>query len=353
MKKFLIVLGAIIGIAVVLGLIFRDVVQFAVMGYMMQPDQSFADTTPPPAPDYANQLHWAALPGVDDKADVTPNGAEDHQASAIADVFFIHPTTYYESTGWNQALDDATANAITDNGVLRNQASVFNTCCRVYAPRYRQASLYSFFVQEGEGGDAIDFAYQDVVAAFHYYIEHYNQGRPFILAGHSQGGLHLDTLLREEINGTSLQDRMIAAYPVGYYLDGSNGIPVCQTAEQTGCQVTWNSLAPEAPGFRDASNDICVNPINWTADGTHADFAENKGAVTFGFLDDSGGGAVEAGVADAQCVDGILRIAEVRSEHYPPVMFGEGNYHVYDYSLFHMNIRENAVLRTERYLAGH
>ncbi len=350
MKKFLIGLGVIIGILAVLGFVFRDIVQFAAMAYSMQPDQAFADTTQPPAPDYDDAAHWAALPGTDDKADVTPGDAEDHQASAAADVFFIHPTTYYESTGWNQALDNATANAITDDGVLRNQASVFNTCCRIYAPRYRQATLYAFFDLEGDGGDAIDFAYQDVVSAFHYYLEHYNDGRPFILAGHSQGGLHLDTLLREEINGTPLQEQMIAAYPVGYSLDGSNGIPVCQSPEQTGCQATWNSLALDAQSFGDASNNICVNPINWSADGTRADFAENKGAVTYGFLEASGEVAVETGVADAQCIDGVLRVAEVRSDHYPSIMFGEGNYHVYDYSLFHMNIRENAMLRTESYL---
>ena len=223
--------------------------------------------------------------------------------------------------------------------------------CRVYVPRYRQATLYSFFDQEGDGGLAIDFAYQDVLAAFHYYLKNYNEGRPFILAGHSQGGLHLDTLLREEINGTDLQARMIAAYPIGYYLDGGNGIPVCQSAGQTGCQVTWNSLAPGVEGFRNSINDICVNPLNWSADGQRADFSENSGAVAYGFIEDAGtDGVVEAGIADAQCIDGVLVVSEVRSDHYSSELFGEGNYHVYDYSLFHMNIRDNAVLRTETYL---
>jgi len=353
MKKALIIIGAVVAVVVIAAVVFRDALQFAAMSFMMQPAESFADTEPPPAPDYANPDHWAALPGREDLADVTPTGAvRDNQAEAEVDVFFIHPTTYYENSGWNQDLANEPVNAITDYGVLRNQASVFNGCCRIYAPRYRQATLYSFFDLEGGGQNAIDFAYEDVARAFRHYLDHYNQGRPFILAGHSQGALHLDTLLGKEMQGSSNAERMIAAYPIGYYVDGSNGFPVCQSAEQTGCQVTWNALAPGVERFDDTPNPICVNPLTWRADGAYADFSANLGAVTYGFsLDDEPPSeAIEPGIADAQCIDGALIVTEVRSEHYPTLLFGDGNYHVYDFNLFHMNLRANAEARTRAFL---
>jgi hypothetical protein len=353
-KKALIVIA--IGLAVVAALawVFRDAIQFLAMRTMLKPSASFAETTPPPAPDYADAAWWAALPDRKDNADVTPNGVADEQANAAADVFFIHPTTHYSAASWNQALDDTAANTITDDGVLRGQASAFNGCCRIYAPRYRQATLYSFFEMEGDGEDAIDLAYGDVEQAFDYWLEHYNAGRPFVVAAHSQGSLHLDRLLRERIHGTPLAARMIAAYPVGYFLDGTNGVPVCAAATETGCQVTWNSLAPDAPSFRDSAEDLCVNPLTWRTDGARADFAANLGSVTWGF----GGqelaepGRLETGVADAQCDGGRLVVTEVRSERYPALMFGEGNYHVYDYGLYYMNVRANAQARVRAFLAN-
>ena len=353
MKKALLIIAAVVVLIAAAALLFRDALQFAVFSFMLQPAESFADTEPPPAPDYANSDHWAALPEREDLADITPTDAvRDNQAEAEADVFFIHPTTFYEGSGWNQDLTDQATNHITDYAVLRNQASVFNGCCRIYAPRYRQATLYSFFDRDGGGQDAIDFAYEDVANAFHYYLDHHNQGRPFILAGHSQGALHVDTLLRQEVRGSAEAERMIAAYPVGYYLNSDNGFPVCQSAEQTGCQVTWNAVSPEAERYDEVADPICVNPLTWQADGAYADFSANMGAVNYGFGDEDEPPptAFEPGIVDAQCIDGALIVSEVRSEHYPPFMPGDTDYHVYDYNFFHMNLRANAEARTRSFL---
>ena len=353
MKKAL-VIGAVIAGIVIAGAVFRDALQFAAMSFMMQPTEAFADTEPPPPPDYANPDHWAALPERQDLADLTPTDAvRDNQALALTDVFFIHPTTFYEDSGWNQDLADETANADTDYGVMRNQASIFNGCCRIYAPRYRQATLYSFFDREGDGQDAIDFAYEDVARAFDHYLENFNQGRPFILAGHSQGALHADTLLREKLQGSPAAERMIAAYPIGYYLDGSNGFPVCDSAEQTGCQVSWNALGPAGERIEDTLDAICVNPLTWRANDAYAGFSANLGGVNYGFGkdDEPTPEPIETGIADAQCIDGALIVSEIRSEHYPAV-FGEGEYHVYDLNLFHMNLRANAEARTRAFLGA-
>ncbi len=351
MKKILIGLVAAIALLGALALVFRGELQMAVMYQMMKPEAAFADTAPPAAPDYQVAAGWAALPDRDDNADVLPKGvpADDPATSdaAAVDVFFIHPTTYYESDSWNQPLDDATANTMTDDSVLTNQAAVFNGCCRVHAPRYRQATLFAFFDLDGDGGKAIDLAYQDVVAAFEHFLTHFNQGRPFILAGHSQGALHADRLLRDRIQGTELQGRMVAAYPVGYWIDGSNGIPVCETPTQTGCQVTWNSGAPDLQPFRETAGDICVNPLTWRTDGVRADFADNLGGVAFG-----GEQTLISEVADAMCKDGRLVVSDIRSDAFDSEFMGPGNYHIYDYGLFFMNIRRNAAERVAAYMAA-
>ena len=164
---------------------------------------------------------------------------------------------------------------------MRDQASIFNGCCNVYAPRYRQATLFSFQDLKGDGGRALDLAYQDIKSAFEYFLEAFNQDKPFIIAGHSQGSFHVDRLLREEIAGTLLEKMLVAAYPVGFSIDGSNGIPVCESAEQTNCQVSWNANTSDAGIVLGQPGDICVNPISWTTGEQIVQPNENKGSISF------------------------------------------------------------------------
>jgi hypothetical protein len=261
------------------------------------------------------------------------------------DVFFIHPTTYVSSDHWNQPLTDETANKMTDDWVMRDQASVFNGCCQVYAPRYRQATLYSFQDQNGDGGKALELAYQDVRAAFNYFINERNNGRPFIIAGHSQGAFHADRLLEEAVAGTVLQKRLVAAYPIGFSIDGSNGIDVCTSANQTGCQVSWNTNTADAMVILAQPGDICVNPITWTADDAAAAPSANLGSISF-----ASGELLEQSVTGAQCLNSQLLVEDINSDNFNLMPFGPGNYHMYDYSFFHMNIRANARARVSAYL---
>ena len=186
MKKFLIGLGALVVVLGVFGFIYRGPLMMAVGFYYMAPGHDFTEQAPAPAPDYTKDTSWAALPGREDSADVIPTGLTlDVNAKVAVDVFFVHPTTFISPSNWNQPLDNDRANEITDSWVMRDQASVFNGCCDVYAPRYRQATLYSFTdtseVKNGE--QALELAYGDVKTAFKYFVDNHNEGRPFILAG--------------------------------------------------------------------------------------------------------------------------------------------------------------------------
>ena len=345
MKKILYGLGGAFLLVMVGGFLARDYLGIIAMAFFMEPDHGFEEKGLTEAPDYRKPENWAALPDREDAADVLlAPGIWDRQADAEVDVFFVHPTTYVSSSTWNQPMGDEGADNGVDSWVMRGQASAFNGCCKVYAPRYRQATLFSFQDQTGSGEMALDLAYQDVRSAFLFFLREYNQGRPFILAGHSQGSKHADRLLEEEVANSEILIRMVAAYPVGFAIDGSNGVPVCEQPDQINCQVSWNANTFDARVKLGQPGDICVNPISWLVDEASVPASDNLGSVIF-----SGEGKIVDSLADARCNQGELLVSEVDSERYDSMPFGPGNYHMYDYSFYYMNIRENAQRRVDRY----
>jgi hypothetical protein len=289
-------------------------------------------------------------------------------AERSADVFFVHPTTYL-TTGVANARYDEPGGPQTrlERGVLRFQASAFNGCCRIYAPRYRQASLGAFL----HAGDAArvtaayELAYGDVRRAFDFYIAHENAGRPFILASHSQGSLHALRLLQERIAGTPLQRQLVAAYVIGYSVPDevtASGITPCTTAHGTGCLLAWNTVAADASDDRRAAerlvwlagvyqplagrHRICVNPLSWGVGGS-ADASLNLGALPAV----SPGEALRAPIpklTGARCDAGLLHVSIPWGERhgFADLLTLFGSYHIFDYNLFYLNIRSNAAERT-------
>ena len=288
-----------VGLVVVCGFLFGEPLLRQIRFMAITPSGAFDDYAQPSAPDYTKPASWAALPGSEDGADVSPGGlALDRQAEAGADVFYVHPTTYVSRQSWNQPLDDPDANERLNSWVLRSQASAFNGCCRVFVPKYRQATLAAFFDIEGDGGKALDLAYGDVVRAFEHFIEVHNSDRPFIIAGHSQGARHADRLIREKLSG-SQRARLVAAYTIGQALTGEPALPVCGAPDQTGCQIGWNAQTEDAAIEVGRPGGICVNPLTWDTGSGTAPASSNKGSVDF-----AAGGAVEKAVAGAQCHQG-------------------------------------------------
>jgi len=358
MKKILITIAIIVAVVAAGAYLFRAQIFMALMGSQIAPEHDFAEQAPPPAPDYSQATSWAALPEQQDPSDQLPAGV-NREPSGVA-VFFVHPTSYFGKT-WNQPLEDASANWVVDERVLRHQATVFNSCCDVYAPRYRQATFFSFMDMSGNGEQALELAYSDVKAAFASFLDRLQPGQPFIVAGHSQGTRHATQLVREEITGTPLQDRMVAAYLVGFSVSHNQlaGLPACDDASQFGCAVGWNAMDGEGDGaFGGTEQLLCTNPLSWRNNGGYAGHDLNSGAI--GFLsygpaeegEDVTQMTVEVGIADAECVaDGQLAVQELRSGAFPSRMLGN-SMHVYDYSLFHMNIRENVAARIAAYLGS-
>lgn len=224
----------------------------AELAKLRPPSTPFDKMTPPPAPDYSNPDTWAVWPGRPSKADEIPPNATPAATDTGVDVFFIHPTTYLGNDRWNAAYDEGGATGQQlEQGVLRYQTSIFNGCCRIYAPRYRQTTIAAFLSPKDDSYKAYDLAYGDVQRAFDYYIEKENKGRPFILASHSQGSLHATRLLQDRIiANASLRKKLVAAYVVGASLPEApewTGLPACNSARQTGCIVDWNSVTALTP----------------------------------------------------------------------------------------------------------
>lgn len=350
MKKWLWVIVGLIAVMVVAGFMFRDMLGFMAFRAYVKPAAAFSETIAPSAPDYSKPEHWAALPGREDAADFTPEGVADGQADATVDVFFVHPTTYLSSAGWNAPMGYEPADNWVRNAVLPGQASVFNGTARVFAPHYRQAQIYVFFALEDGGYDALELAYTDIAAAFEHYLDEYNNGRPFILAGHSQGALLSRWLLERRISGTPLVDKLVAAFPIGYPMsidelhDSMPDVPVCASAAQTGCLVTWNTISDGYQALLPTQGIVCVNPLTWTIDGARAGFRDNAGGLSI--VSES----VIPGVADAQCENGMLHVSEIRTGIYDDLPnMGKGNHHLLDYALYWSNIRMNSDERVEAF----
>ncbi len=295
---------------------------------------------------------WAAHPKKTDGADVSPDGFNfDRQKISRADVFFVHPTTFVSSKKWNQSINkeiienEGRPIRYLQDWSLRDQASIFNSCCKVYAPYYRQATLASFLSLNGNGERALDFAYQDVRDAFHFFLKNFNESRPFIVAGHSQGSRHIIKLLKEEIIGSQQMERLVAAYTVGYPSQPIPGLAVCENSKQVNCQISWNTEAVSTSGRKADTREICVNPLSWEDNNKVIGKENNLGSISF-----SENKRLSINLVGAQCVNGKLLVNSFDSKYFRYMPFGRGVYHHYDFSLFHMNIRENAQERVLAFL---
>ena len=303
-----------------------------------------------PAPDYSDETNWAALPGRQDAADWVPenSGLTDNQDSAKADVFFIHPTTDLYGLSGNADLDKEKINNITDKTTIKYQASVFNGSCKVYAPRYRQAALHNFFTRNSENAqEAFDLAYADVKSAFEYYLKHYNNGRPIIIAGHSQGSKHAARLLKEFFDDTPLQKQLVEAYVIGFptRADQYQYLKVSEDSDNVGGIISYCTFAMDPPLdklLNDYNGVICVNPLSWTTDKEFVPAKYHLGGISRDW------DGVKSKLIGAKCGNGILEIQKPAVSGYEPLL--KYNYHLHDYSLFYMNIRENVAHRVQVYL---
>ena len=312
-------------------------------------------------PDYTEASSWIARPRMtDDPALWLPDGVQDPTIGKAA-VFYIHPTTYLENDRWNAPLQAGGDTAFRTNLFVQSQASAFNGAGEIWAPYYRQAAFGAFLLDSADAEEALDFAYGDVAAAFDEFVREAGD-RPIILAGHSQGALHLERLLREKVAGKPIAKRIVAAYVVGWPLDTASdlpalGLPACTAPDQAGCILSWLTFAdPANPdlivqqwastkgltgGKRSRKTMLCVNPLTGTENGA-APPQSNPGTLVP--TADLRSATLQAQQVGARCDHGLL-IADGQIPPLGPYVLPGNNYHVYDYALFWSAIRKDAERR--------
>ena len=297
------------------------------------------------APDYNDLYYWAAHPWKKDPSDSVPGPLRaNHRVDSTSDVFFIYPTSFTDQTdtGWNAGIDDPFINAKTDYSSILYQASAFNEF-RLFSPRYRQAHIRSYFTADSaKAKAALDLAYEDIKTAFQYYLDHYNQGRPIIIAAHSQGSTHAQRLLKEFFDGKPLQRKLVIAYVIGMYMpeNAFSTLKICSDSLQTGCVCGWRTFKKNyEPDFvlKEKGTGMVINPLTWNASTGFVNHKLNKGSILLKF------NKIKKRLVGAEVHDGVLWIGRV---HLPlGVLIKRKNYHIGDINLFYMNIREDVKRR--------
>ena len=299
-------------------------------------------------PNYSNLDYWAAHPLKWDPSDSIPWPFRKEKRDTLVDVFFVHPTIYtgkLKDSNLNADINDTYLNAKTDYSTILYQASVFNQHARVYAPRYREAHYSAYFPNDTAAAiAAFDLAYEDVKAAFKYYLDNFNMGRPIIIAGHSQGTTHSLRLLKDFFEDKPLQKQLVAAYVVGMPLPPQyfSKIKMCEGPGETGCACGWRTFRK---GYKppyvatEKESSLITNPITWKTTTEYASKKMNKGSVLYKF------NKSYKKSTDAQIHEGVLWVSRPK---FPwSFLYATKNYHVGDINLYYMNIRENVEQRID------
>ncbi|MBA3526366.1 MAG: DUF3089 domain-containing protein [Pseudomonadota bacterium] len=330
--------------------------QFTPQGHFVAPPSDSA-------PDYAQAASWISRPGIaDDPSAWRPTQQAQTVGAKPAHTFYIHPTTYLLGDRWNAPLQLNGDTHFRTRLFVQSQASAFADVSTVWAPRYRQAAYGAFLLKGEDARQALSLAYSDVAAAFDHFLEQVPAGEPIIVAGHSQGALHLMRLLEER--KADIAGRVVAAYVVGWPISRTAdlpalSLPACASPEQTGCILSWISFGdPANPSLildswekaagptgqeRRRQDMICVNPISGT-EGSAASPADNPGTLVP--TRDLASAGILSGRVGAHCEEGLLKLDGDVPSLGPYVLPGN-NYHVYDYALFWGAIARDAARRTQ------
>ena len=354
-------LGVVVLLIAIALLVWRN----DILQSLLNPQLPYAVYKPPAPPDYESPAAWALLPGP-----VKPGDPP-------VDVFFVHPTTFDGGRDWNGPIGSRDAARLLDRVMLPNYAGPFAAVGRVFAPRYRQASLYSALTLFDDAIEAREFPYGDVSAAFLAFQRRIGPDRPFILVGVEQGGTLAARLLRDEIGpDPDLRRRLIAAYlmetvaPADEYAADSP-TPACGARARAGCVLAWISATwldfGRSERIMNRSliwNDkdrlaglngrlpLCVNPLLGEATEVEAPPRLNRGAANATGLEWGARPGFMSRQVGAQCLDGILRITRPRSALLRPSGGWAERLRVAPYNLFWADLEADAQTRAASRLAG-
>ena len=301
----------------------------------------FDPTHLPQAPEYTEESSWLALPS--------------HPDQYAVDVFWVYPTILHDESNWLMNITSVPLRAAAQNTIVR-QASVFTGQANLYAPLYRQMNMAALSLSKKEINTIMSYGKKDVERALDYYLKYYNNGRPFILAAHSQGSNILIDIAVEKWGNLGMEKQLVAAYLIGWSiteadLAKNDSLKICQSAQETNCFIAYNTVASGKQNVAPTiiKGSIVVNPLTWNTDSTKAPAKLNLGAA---FFDTDGASRTLPQFTSAQVQDYGLVV-----EPNDPALvdsgsatFPKGVYHPFDYSLFYENLKANGAQRIQEFL---
>ena len=334
----------------------------------LDPKQPYPTYRPPPAPDYAAAAAWALRPA---------DAAAPRTGEPPADVFFVHPTTYAGGRDWNAPIGDRQAEGVLQRVVLPNYAGPFRRVGRVWAPRYRAASLFAFLTLRDDARDARRFAYRDVRAAFDAMLAQDAPDRPLVIAGVGQGASLALRLLQDRVlHDPAVLKRVAAVYLINTVvpvdaLPASGRLSACRSRAEAACTVAW-AATPEdnAPlGERRLARAlawtpagdlihmgsrpvVCVNPLTGSVDQTEAGAKASLGAANATGLEWGVRPAVMPHEVSASCEGGLLRVSRPIAPSLQPSGGWAERRMVAGSNLFYADIEADAQARVQAW-AGH
>lgn len=295
--------------------------------------------------DYSQDYNWAVCE------------KEIQEETKVADVFFLCPSA---ASG-----DELTINInISDEDTRKSflaatlmEKGIYDDNARFFAPYYRQATLQVYQLPEEQRVEPLDYAYTDVKEAFEYYLRNYNNGRPLILAGFSQGGEMVKRLMIDYGKSLEFNNLLVATYMIGWNITDEEltAYPYINMAEGEADTDVIVSFCTESEDINTSiivpTSTNSINPLNWMCDDTLAESSLNLGAC---FVDGEGEILFEYPEFTGAYIDaerGTLKVTDVSKEEYPAKLsiLDEGNYHIYDYMFFYRNLEKNVQTRINQY----
>jgi DUF3089 family protein len=347
--------ASLISAMVFLGLVFA-IFRGDLIRYSLDPKVPFQTYKPPPAPDYAQRKAWFLLPTHPDAPLPT---------APPADVFFVAPTTFEGGDQWNDPIGDPHSDRMFRRVMAPNYAAPFVRIGRIFAPRYRQASLYSLLTLREDARDARKFAYGDVATAFRYWRDHDGGTRPFLIVGVEQGGTLASRLVAEEVApNPQLRARLAGAYLIETVAPATHpALLPCSRRDEAGCLAAWVSVPDTELGRArvlldralvwDANGDLqnlqgaalCFNPILGATTDEPAPARMHAGAVNATGLEWGARPAFLARQVSARCEGGVLRVSAPRSTSLEPAGSWTEQRMAPGFNLFYADLENDARAR--------
>ncbi|MGB3456684.1 MAG: DUF3089 domain-containing protein [Litorimonas sp.] len=333
---------------------------------IQDPRQPFQTYDPPTAPDYADAESWLSQPDL---------AVDPFTLDVPGDVFVVVPSVYRGGKHYNLPSDDLRRKSKLERIVRPNYVTPYGDAGRLFAPYYRQASLYSYMTTREDARLAQDFAYQDVRRAFELFLTQSPPERPIVLVGHNQGAAHLIRILQDFFaDDVSLRRRLAVAYVIDYpvpldLFGASFGrLEPCRAADDTNCVAAFGTFMPGedviAERFRERLlvHDgadytsvagrplLCLNPLNWSQAETYVPERFHMGGVAAEGLEPDIRPAARPNQVGAQCDDGLLRVDRPRSRSLRRPFQVGAKFRTLPSNLFYEDLRQNAVRRVEALL---